>query len=197
VLGVAAAQNRDGSWWIDDIRPPLGDQSRIYYTALNIRGLTTYGPPGRRPELQMRIERARELLRRTAPANTQDEAFKLLGLVWSNAPAPEVSRQSQRLLKLQRNDGGWAQTPTMAPDAYSTGQALYALRAAGTAVTSAAYQNGTQYLLRTQLEDGSWFVRSRGFAFQPYFDTGFPHGRDQFLSAAATSWAVIALTYML
>jgi ankyrin repeat protein len=194
VLGLAAVQNRDGSWWIDDIRPPLGDQSRIYYTALGIRALATYAPPGRRQELQRRVVRARDLLRRTAPANTQDEAFKLLGLVWSNAPAAEVSRQSQRLLRLQRNDGGWAQTPTMAPDAYATGQALYALHSAGTAVASAAYQNGAQYLLRTQLEDGSWFVRSRGFAFQPYFDAGFSHGRDQFISAAATSWAVIALT---
>ena len=47
------------------------------------------------------------------------------------------------------------------------------------------------------LEDGTWFVRSRGFAFQPYYDTGFPHGRDQFISSAATSWAAIALAYTL
>ena len=131
VLGLATAQNRDGSWWIDDIRPPLGEQSRIYYTALNIRALTTYAPTGRRQEMQVRVARARDLLRRTEPANTQDEAFKLLGLVWSNAPTAEVARQSQRLLKLQRDDGGWAQTATMASDAYATGQALYALRAAG------------------------------------------------------------------
>jgi squalene cyclase len=83
----------------------------------------------------------------------------------------------------------------MAPDAYSTGQALYALHAAGMVPTAASYQNGANYLLRTQREDGSWFVRSRAFPFQPYFDTGFPHGRDQFISAAATSWAVIALAY--
>ena len=56
---------------------------------------------------------------------------------------------------------------------------------------------GGGYLLETQLEDGTWFVRSRGFAFQPYFDTGFPHGRNQFISAAATSWAAIALAYTL
>jgi hypothetical protein len=51
--------------------------------------------------------------------------------------------------------------------------------------------------LRTQLEDGTWLVRSRGFGFQPYFETGFPHGRDQFLSTAATSWAAIALAFTL
>ena len=61
--------------------------------------------------------------------------------------------------------------------------------------TTTAYQKGVQYLLRTQLEDGSWFMRSRAFAFQPYFETGFPHGTNQFISAAATSWATMALAY--
>jgi len=28
---------------------------------------------------------------------------------------------------------------------------------------------------------------------QPYFESGFPHGRDQFISAAATNWAATAL----
>jgi hypothetical protein len=50
-------------------------------------------------------------------------------------------------------------------------------------------------LLRTQLEDGTWYVPSRAIGFQPYTDAGFPHGPDQFISAAATSWAVIGLAY--
>jgi hypothetical protein len=197
VFALAAAQNRDGSWFIGDVRAPIGDGSAIPVTALAVRGINRYAPPGRRLEMQARTGRARDFLRRAEPANTQDEAFKLLGLLWSGAPAAEVSRQSQRLLNLQRADGGWAQVPTMTPDAYSTGQALYALHAAGTASSSAPYQTGVQFLLRTQLEDGTWFVRSRAFGFQPYFDSGFPHGRDQFISAAATSWAVIALAYTL
>ena len=85
------------------------------------------------------------------------------------------------------------QLPTMSADAYATGQALHALNAAGISPHSEAYQKGAAYLLRTQLDDGTWLVRSRGFGFQPYFETGFPHGRDQFISAAATSWAVMAL----
>ena len=196
VLALAATQNRDGSWYIADIRPPLSELSSISYTALAIRGLDRYSPPGRRAEMQARMARARDFLRRAEPASTQDEAFKLLGLVWSRAQAADIARQSQRLLKLQRVEGGWAQMPTMAPDAYSTGQALYALHSAGTAPAAASYQKGASYLLRTQLDDGSWFVRSRAFPFQPYFDTGFPHGRNQFISAAATAWAVIALAYV-
>jgi hypothetical protein len=32
-----------------------------------------------------------------------------------------------------------------------------------------------------------------GYRFEPYFDSDFPHSRDQFISAAATNWAVIGL----
>jgi hypothetical protein len=36
-------------------------------------------------------------------------------------------------------------------------------------------------------------VKSRTLALQPYFESDFPWGRDQFVSAAATNWAVMAL----
>ena len=31
----------------------------------------------------------------------------------------------------------------------------------------------------------------------PYFDAGYPHGHDQFLSMQGASWAVMALSYAL
>ena len=34
----------------------------------------------------------------------------------------------------------------------------------------------------------------RAFPFQPTMNSGFPHHRDSWISAAATSWAVLALT---
>jgi hypothetical protein len=43
------------------------------------------------------------------------------------------------------------------------------------------------------MEDGSWLVKTRSPSFQPYFDSDFPHGFDQFISAAASNWAVMAL----
>jgi hypothetical protein len=30
--------------------------------------------------------------------------------------------------------------------------------------------------------------------FQPIKESGFPHGKDQWISATGTSWAVLALT---
>ena len=58
---------------------------------------------------------------------------------------------------------------------------------------SGVYTRGIDFLLKTQYSDGSWFVRSRAVPLQPHFDSGFPHGRDQFISAAATNWATQAM----
>jgi squalene cyclase len=37
-------------------------------------------------------------------------------------------------------------------------------------VADRAYRRGIEYLLKTQLEDGSWYVRSRAVPLQPYFE---------------------------
>ena len=56
-----------------------------------------------------------------------------------------------------------------------------------------ATKRGVQFLLNAQLEDGSWLVRTRAIRFQPHYESGFPHGVDQFISAAGTNWASTAL----
>src|SRR5262249_18735069 len=43
-------------------------------------------------------------------------------------------------------------------------------------------------------DDGTWHVARRAFPFQQTMDSGFPHHRDSWISAAATSWALLALT---
>jgi hypothetical protein len=192
VVCLASRQSADGSWKVNDMRPPLSGNALVY-TALAIRALDAYAPPSLRADMERRIDRARAFLSAAQPHDTQDEAFKLMGLVWSRAAAADLAAQARRVVALQRGDGGWAQTPLMNPDAYATGQSLSALRRAGTSPADPTYAAGVQYLLRTQRQDGSWFVQSRGFPFQPYWDYGFPHGTSQFLSAAATSWAVMAL----
>ena len=50
------------------------------------------------------------------------------------------------------------------------------------------------WLLKNQKPDGSWYVKTRSRPIQKYFESGFPHGQDQFISISATCWAVLALT---
>jgi len=197
VLGLALRQAGDGSWPSSlDIRPPLS-ASVSASTALALRGIHEFSPPGRRDEMAARVSRAADFLRRSTPIDTQDQVYKLLGLLWAGAAPAEVGRERAALISLQRADGGWAQIPSMSPDAYATGEALFALHAAGMVPSDPVYRRGTDHLLATQLEDGTWFVRTRAFGFQPYFETGFPYGRSQFISTAATAWAATALAYTL
>jgi hypothetical protein len=54
-----------------------------------------------------------------------------------------------------------------------------------------------KYLLSTQHADGSWYVRSRAVKFQPYFESGFPYGGDQWISSMATGYGAAALAMAL
>jgi ankyrin repeat protein len=126
----------------------------------------------------------------------------LLGLHWTGADEKAVKNSARGLLAEQREDGGWAELPAMASDAYSTGEALSALHAAaGIATSDPVYQRGVRFLLKTQEADGSWHVSSRlhppAPVSPPYFETGFPYKHDQFVSAMATSWAAAALMHAL
>jgi N-acyl-D-amino-acid deacylase len=156
--------------------------------------METYAPQGRRKEFAEKVKRAREWLLTATPTATEESAFQLLGLGWANASPHEVKEPTRRLLAQQRSDGGWAQLPKLESDAYATGQVLMALHlGGGLAATQPAYQRGLEYLLKTQYDDGSWLVESRARPFQPYFESGISHGPNQWISAAATSFASMAL----
>ena len=118
----------------------------------------------------------------------------LRGVVWSGKYKDAVQKAMQDMIATQRGDRGWADIGTTPSTAFATGRALVALQTAGLLVSDEVYEKGVKYLLSTQQEDGSWFVRSRSMTFQPYFDSGFPHGFDQWISAVGTSWATLALS---
>ena len=124
--------------------------------------------------------------------------MRLSGLTWSNASDDDLKHAAKALVAMQRSDGGWADNPYMKSDAYATAVALVALaESKAIKVNDGPYQRGVRYLLSTQFPDGSWHVRSRAIKFQPCFESGFPYGHDQWLSASATAWAVQALALAL
>jgi squalene cyclase len=138
--------------------------------------------------------RARKWLLTAPAANTEDRAFRLLGLQWAGATAEERRKAIEELLRSQRPDGGWAQLPGLHSDAYATGTALFALAQGGELpVSHAAYQKGVRYLLRTQEDDGTWYVYKRAIPANNYFDAGLPYGQSQFISHTAGCWATVAL----
>jgi hypothetical protein len=185
-------QLEDGSFPTIAMRPPM-EASKFTATALSLRALQLYGT-----DPAERIARARTWLRLATPKTNEDRAMRLLGLAWSNASTRNLHEAAQDLIAKQRPDGGWAQVDTIETDSYATGQALVALSLSGQVeASSEVYQRGVDFLLRTQYADGSWLVRSRTFPLQPYKESGFPHGKDQWISASGTSWAVMALSMAL
>ena len=195
VDNIAAEQRSGGNWHFPVLaRPPMedGDFSR---TAISLHCLSLYPLAGRKAEFDQRIARAAAWLKSASPKTTEDRSMQLLGLKWANTDQRWLQDPLKALLALQRSDGGWAQTPELASDAYATGQVLYTLHELGIPAGDAAYRSGVAYLLSTQHEDGSWYVRSRAPKFQPYFQSGFRHDHDQWISSAATAWAAMALTY--
>jgi ankyrin repeat protein len=191
-----ARWQRDGHWITSDFRPPHSS-SLFTATATAIRTLQAYMPEELSTERDERIGQAREWLVATRPQSTEDASFRVMGLAWAKASPEQLTIARRDLLASQRADGGWPQLPRYESDAYSTGQALFALREAGVPVSDPAWQKGVKFLLSTQARDGTWRVRTRMISpaeISPeYFTTGFPYGKDEFLSYAGSCWAAMAL----
>ena len=119
--------------------------------------------------------------------------MRLMGLVWTRASRPEVEAAVRQVLGQQRPGGGWRQREELEPDAYATGISLYALRTAGVLPTDEAYVKGVKFLLQTQYQNGAWLVKTRAYPTQPYYESGYPFGNNQWISAAGASWAALAI----
>jgi hypothetical protein len=183
----------DGHWQFGMPRVPI-QSSYFTMTALSIRAMQAYAPKEYAGEMAERLRKSQGWLVSTPTRTSEDRASKLLALNWAGAPAADRAKAAAELLADQKPDGGWSQLPTLRSDAYATGLALYALNQGGDVpVTAAAYRQGVSYLLRTQDEDGSWYVNKRAIPANNYMDAGFPHGESQYASYGATAWATMAL----
>ncbi len=195
---IAGRQDPEGNW--DDIhqRPPQS-YSRFTQTSLGLRAIELYSHPSQRAEVAARVALARKWLLSHTPRDTEERTWRLTGLAWAGSPAADRAPMVRALLALQRPDGGWNSLDGRESDAYSTGEVLVALHdAGGVSVSDKAWRRGIDYLVRTQMPDGSWHVASRlhppAQVSPAYFESGYPYAHDQYLSATAASLAVIALS---
>ncbi|MCI0459693.1 MAG: hypothetical protein L0Z62_22305, partial [Gemmataceae bacterium] len=192
---LAAKQADDGHWSFEDVARAPMQSSDWTTTALAVFVLQQYAPQEHTETMGRHLARAKEWMLKSRPRTTDDKAYRLFGLHWLQAGAEIQNPAARQLLAEQRADGGWAQQENMPSDAYATGLVLVALhQAGGLAVTDPSFRRGLSYLLQTQREDGSWFVKTRAIPSNPYFESGFPYAKSQFISYAGTCWATMALT---
>ena len=198
---LISRQNTDGDWDGFHQRPP-SSYSRVTMTTLGMRAVQVYHHPSQKAQADAAIARARKFLESRPARDTEERSYQLLGLRWAGADRATLRKLAGALQATQRPDGGWSSIPGRESDVYSTGQSLVALHDGGSvAIIDSSWQRGIAYLLKTQAADGTWHVTSRlhppAPLSPPYFDAGYPHGHDQFLSMQGASWAVMALSYAL
>lgn len=195
---IAVRQEADGHWESMDERPPQS-YSPFTATAISLRAVQLYAHPSLKADTEARAARGRAWLLSHEPRATEERVYQLLGAYWAGADRTELQKMAAGLKATQQDDGGWNSLDGRSSDAYSTGQALMALHEAGElAVTDPAWTRGIEYLLRTQMPDGTWHVVSRLHPPAPvspkYFETGHPYGHDQFISMMGDSLAAMALS---
>lgn len=189
---------RDLEHWKPQSRRPPTEQSLFTSTYVALRGLGTFGMPEQRERIDRRRGQVLAWLLKTPAQDTEDRVSRLRALHVAGAPEAEIRAAAKALLDSQRADGGWSQLNDMTTDAYATATALVALhQAGGLPTTDAAYCKGLRFLLQAQLADGSWHVKTRSKPIQTYYESGYPHGKDQFISITAAGWATTALSLAL
>ena len=85
-----------------------------------------------------------------------------------------ISSRCRRTTAAGRSRRPWRATPTRAEKRSSL-----CARAALSRPTDPAYRRGLEFLLRTQIADGSWLVETHAVPIQAYFESGFPYGVNQ------------------
>jgi N-acyl-D-amino-acid deacylase len=190
-------QRDDGSWRPPSNRPPL-EESVVSVTVLSAYYMSQFTNDEQEADVEKAVQRARGWLDQAQLETQEDYNFRLWGLMlMEDAASDEILQQIKEARKAihsrQRDDGGWCQTAKMDSDAYATGQTLFVLLELGADEKEETIHAGIKFLIDSQEEDGSWLVETRSKPVQIYFDNGDPHGKNQFISIAATSWAVAAL----
>lgn len=187
-------QNKNLDHWVPPMRRPPTVGSEFTTTFLVLRGLKSYAGPALAVRTDVRTAAAGQWLLAAPARNTEDSVHRLRALHLLDVDRAAFQQEAKELLAVQAADGGWPQRLETESDAYATGTVLAALHDTGVlAMKDAAFQRGLRYLLQSQAADGSWHVRKRTHDVQPFFDSSFPHGVDQFISISATSWASYAL----
>lgn len=183
----------DSDHWKNSSSRPPSESSPLTSTYLSLRGLTAFGTSEQQPAIEARRQKTKAWLLQAEARETEELVFRLRSLVLVSPKEADTNAAVEALKKTQKVDGGFSQLPDGESDPYATGSALVALREAGLATADPVYQNGLRYLLKAQHEDGSWYVKSRSVPFQTYYESGYPHGKDQFISMMAGCWSTMAL----
>ena len=150
-------QQPDGSWKASGQLPSQNrprPESDAVTTQWTVLALATIQDPT--PATRDSMRRGLEFLKTVKPGASTESLIGAL-MVESRFGRPEQAKGLLEQLRSRENpDGGWSWRAGSAGDAFTTGQALYALRRIGVEADDPAVRAGRNALIRTQTPDGSW-----------------------------------------
>lgn len=179
---LLATQQADGSWKLGGSQPPVADTDDVttMWALLALAGREQTGPA--KEAWPKGRDRALAWLKETKPTEGNQPLVLRVLVARRFGKAEEAEPLVKQLLGQQNADGGWSQVKGRAGDALATGQALYALAAAGKTAEDPAVRRAHTYLVAGQQKDGSWPVPTR-----------VKNGHDVIISYTGTGWAALGL----
>ncbi len=189
---IVQKQQPDGSWeFFATLRRPPINESQTTDAAWIIMALEGEAGPEASESQRAALQKAIAWLDAAKPSDLhQDKALKVLLGARVGKPRETMQTTIDDLLASQRADGGWSQTvPEPKSDAFATGQTLYVLSLVGYSAERPEIKRGIDFLVATQLPDGSWPMISRSTP------DGSP-GSSKLLTpinCASASWATLGL----
>ena len=190
---IVQKQQLDGSWeFFATLRRPPINQSQTTDVAWIILALVVDAKSDSRESQRSALSNAIAWLDAAESSGIhQDKVLQVLLGVRLGKPRESFQRAIDELLALQGGDGGWSQTvPELRSDAFATGQTLYVLSLAGETAERPEIRRGIDFLVATQMQDGSWPMISRS---TPNGEPGSAKLLTP-ITCAASSWAVLGLT---
>ena len=195
VVDYLALRDKNRNFWRRSSDRPPSEASHFTATFVALKAVENYGTPKQKNEFNGKLSRVAKWWSSTRAKDTEDLVFKILLGENLELEKTKIQPLADKLLSLQKKDGGWSQNNELKSDAYATATALYSLYESNYLKASdPEFRRGLNYLLDNQKSDGSWHVPSRSSPFQEYFESGFPHKKDQFISITATCWAMMVLS---
>ena len=185
-------QGPEGEWYaagqFPTQRRPIAETDAI----ATMYGLLALGhADGENAETTSREEALAWLAVQPPGKSTEWLAWRLV-LAQFLAERDSIATLRQDLIARQRPDGGWGFESEAASDAFSTGQALYALsftteRPLENPEISTVIERAAQYLIERQGEDGTWQTESAVVSTEPSAE------KDVIYHFWGTAWATLGL----
>jgi len=187
VKHILERQDKDGAWSTARMQPIMDDKPTA--TALIALALASAKPDGDSAAAAKTAWTKSLALLNAEKGDSAELQFHVLKL-WLQLKGGDagVAGSIERIVAKQNADGGWSQVKDAPSDAWATGQTLYVLSPAGRKPDDPAVRKAREFLVKTQLADGSWLMKSR------------PKGPEmksaknlEPITYSGTSWALLGL----